>query len=78
MKATEARELAYKTNVDETDSQYSKIKAKIILEAKRGGYEMHWIGLINRDVRNKLLEEEYILGESNHDQCDGSITKISW
>jgi len=78
MKATEARALAYKKNINDTNSQYAKIIEKIIFEAKKGNYNMDWYESFNDVVREKLESQGYIVGKTHHDQRDGSTTKIKW
>ena len=78
MRAKEARKLAYDTNTNETNSQYSKIIDKITLRAQKGDYNMMWYESFNADVREKLVNNGYTVGGTSYDQRDGSTTKISW
>lgn len=79
MKAHQARELALKANLENVDSQYSRILLSIRNAANSGKYEMWWYDDILPDVRAKLMSEGYKIGPTNYDPRErGSLIKITW
>ena len=78
MKAIEARQIAVHFNTNETNSQYADIIKKIEIAAKKGEFNMYWYTSFNTGVKQKLIDNGYTVGNTNHDQRDGYSTQISW
>ena len=77
MNAKEAKEIAYKINTDNKESQYSKIKKNIDAETFRGKYKTFVYEHILDDVEDKLKKEGFIIS-SNLSVLNEICIEISW
>lgn len=74
MKANEARELALKTV---GDKQYPEIIREIVSASKKGNLECWIYYPFSEDVRNRLTEDGYSVGNTQFDRNE-HLTKIEW
>lgn len=78
MKASEARKLADKVNVDLSSGQLSQIILLIQKEATEGGYSVwYYEKQITDKVRQTLSDMGYTVGRTQYER-DEMLTKISW
>ena len=77
MNAKEARDTAYRTNIESVHSQYADIQLKIENEANDGKYELFYYQTLIKDVHEKLVEEGFNVYESEGRMND-TLIKISW
>lgn len=77
MNAKEARAKAYAHNTSASDSQYAKAKKQIETYASKGEYECWFYERMLDDVKLKLVQEGYVVGDNKSDR-DGTQIKINW
>ncbi len=76
MTAQEAREKAKQVNINDYNSQYVDIHAKIAEAVKKGEYSLFYYKTIKSDLVQKLEQEGYII--TNQNDRDGILIKIDW
>jgi hypothetical protein len=77
MKAADARRLALTKNISQSDSQYANIIDVVSKAARKGNYEMWWYENMNDDVRTKLTQDGFTVGQAQFDRNE-TLIKIEW
>ena len=77
MDAKEARSKAQEINQSSNNGEFNRIINAIKRAANVGKYEIYIYEIIKEDVRKKLTEMGYLVGNTEFDRQE-SLTKISW
>lgn len=77
MDAKEARSKAQNFNISANNGEFDRVLNKIKKAVSVGKYEIYIYDVIKEDVRNKLTEMGYLVGNTEFDRNE-SLTKISW
>jgi len=77
MDAKEARSKAQNFNTSANNGEFDRVLNKIKKAVNVGKYEIYIYDVIKDDVRNKLTEMGYLVGNTEFDRNE-SLTKISW
>ena len=78
MNAREARQIAFDFNTKQSEGQYNKIITAITNSAGGGEYECYFYDTIKPDVRNKLLDEGFVVDQPQSGGPNETMVKISW
>lgn len=77
MTAQEARAKAQQVNTDQSSGQMFKINTMISNAVSKGEYSIWFYETMHQDVRTKLTEMGYNVGQPQFDRNE-TLIKISW
>ncbi len=77
MNAKEARDKALSINTSESQKQYQDVMKSISNAVNKGQYQCWHYGTINLDLKKKLEDDGYIVGDTTSDR-NGLETNIIW
>jgi hypothetical protein len=78
MNAKEAHARAQDRNTNITNSQYARVKTRILAHSDNGSYECWFYERLLDDVKLKLEQEGYVVGENSEDRDGSCQIHIKW